>query len=238
MVALLLCLLWQPAMIIGELSSQQNIIAVVVDDSRSMGIADSDGSTREAAAIAALDGGVLAGLAKRFRRASTGSTANSSGSEANSEGIAPTGTATHIDDGLKQLVADTSDLPVGAVLLLSDGGENTTGLGGSGIGADALQALRNRRLPVHTVGFGREELRTRCGDRRRQRGGQSAVANARVAATVSSDAAWLRGPEGDAHRARRRQDARCSAKSRSGPDGRIQTEPLFFPGRRRGRKEH
>ena len=51
----------------AELSSQQNIIAVVVDDSRSMGIADSDGKTREAAALAALNGGVLAGLQKRFQ---------------------------------------------------------------------------------------------------------------------------------------------------------------------------
>jgi hypothetical protein len=42
-IALLLLLLWQPAILIDELSSQQNIIAVVVDDSRSMNIADSDG---------------------------------------------------------------------------------------------------------------------------------------------------------------------------------------------------
>ena len=43
MLALLLLLLWQPAVTIGELSSQQNIIAVVVDDSRSMALADADG---------------------------------------------------------------------------------------------------------------------------------------------------------------------------------------------------
>ena len=54
-------------MLVAELSSQQNIIAVVVDDSRSMSIADSDGKTREAAALAALQGGVLAGLKKRFQ---------------------------------------------------------------------------------------------------------------------------------------------------------------------------
>src|SRR5215472_3108397 len=65
-VALVLCLLWQPAVLVAELSSQQNIIAVVVDDSRSMGIADSEGKAREAAAVAALEGGVLAGLRQRF----------------------------------------------------------------------------------------------------------------------------------------------------------------------------
>src|SRR5215472_19163408 len=47
-IALLLLLLWQPAMVVGELSSRQNIIAIIVDDSRSMGIADSNGQTREA----------------------------------------------------------------------------------------------------------------------------------------------------------------------------------------------
>src|ERR1022692_768101 len=46
-VALILLLLWQPAMVVSELSSQQNIIAVVVDDSRSMSIADSEGRSEE-----------------------------------------------------------------------------------------------------------------------------------------------------------------------------------------------
>ena len=67
LLALVLVLLWQPVMLVGELSSQQNIVAVVVDDSRSMSIADSDGKAREAAAIAALEGGVLSGLQKRFQ---------------------------------------------------------------------------------------------------------------------------------------------------------------------------
>ncbi len=67
-VALLLLLLWQPAGLQWPaLSSQQNIIAVVVDDSRSMAIADSSGKTREAAALSVLQDGVLSGLQKRFQ---------------------------------------------------------------------------------------------------------------------------------------------------------------------------
>ncbi len=46
---------------------------------------------------------------------------------------------------------ETSDLPIGAVVLLSDGDDNT-----GGISADAISALRARHIPVHTVGFGRE----------------------------------------------------------------------------------
>ena len=155
LVALVLLLLWQPAMLVSELNSQQNIIAVVVDDSRSMRIADSDGKTREAAAIAALEDGVLAGLQKRFQ-----TRVYRLGSELTRvdglQEIAPVETATHIGEGLKRLATETADLPVGAILLLSDGSQNTAGTGGSGISLDAVQALRNRRLPVHTRGLRQE----------------------------------------------------------------------------------
>src|ERR1700744_887634 len=131
-VALLLLLMWQPAVVVGELSSRQNIIAIVVDDSRSMGIADSNDKTREAAAIAALNSGVVAGLKQRFQvriyRLGGGLT------QVNAPGeITPIENATHISEGLEQLSRETQDLPVGAVLLLSDGSENSTGLGGSEI---------------------------------------------------------------------------------------------------------
>ena len=67
MAILLLTLLWEPAITVAELKSQQNIIAVLMDDSRSMGIADAgtDGKTaRETAAVKALEDGVLPGLAE------------------------------------------------------------------------------------------------------------------------------------------------------------------------------
>ena len=117
LVALVLLLLWQPAMMVTELNSQQNIIAVVVDDSRSMGIADSDGRTREAAALAVLDGGVLAGLRNRFQ-----TRVYRLGSELTRvdgpDGISPVEAATHIGESLRQLATQTSELPVGAILLL------------------------------------------------------------------------------------------------------------------------
>src|ERR1700722_18951903 len=58
---LVLFLLWQPAILVAELRPQQNIIAVLVDDSRSMSIADAGTGTptREAQAIKALDSGVI-----------------------------------------------------------------------------------------------------------------------------------------------------------------------------------
>jgi hypothetical protein len=156
LIATVLVLLWQPAITVAELAPQQNVIAVVLDDSRSMAIADGDGKlTREAAAEKALEDGVLAGLQKKFQvrlyrldsRVARAATLTE---------IQPTAPATHINDGLRQLVTDTSDLPVGAVVLLSDGSENS--LDGSGdLALETIHALRNRRLPVHTVGFGKEQ---------------------------------------------------------------------------------
>jgi uncharacterized membrane protein len=155
LVTLVLVLLWQPAFSVAELKSQQNMIAVLVDDSRSMAIADSgsDGkSTREAAAVRSLNAGILAGLQKRFQTRVyrlDGGIAR----VAKVEEMKPTAAATHINDGLKQLATETADLPVGAVVLLSDGGENS-----GGVDLDTIGALRNRRLPVQTVGFGKPQV--------------------------------------------------------------------------------
>ncbi|MGB7730474.1 MAG: glutamine amidotransferase [Candidatus Acidiferrum sp.] len=233
LVALVLLLLWQPAILVSELNSQQNIIAVVVDDSRSMRIADSDGKTREAAAIAALEDGVLAGLQKRFqtRVYRLGSTLTRVDGPRQ---IAPVEPATHISDGLKQLATETADLPLGAVLLLSDGSQNTAGTGGSGISLDALQALRNRRLPVHTVGFGKEEAAHDI-EIEDVSVAPTATANARIAATISltqrgyaEQKAKLTVRDGDKSLAER--------EITLPPDGRVQTEPLFFPSGAAGAK--
>jgi uncharacterized membrane protein len=226
LLALLLLLLWQPAMVVSELSSQQNIIAVVVDDSRSMAIADSKGKSREAAALAALQGGLLAGLGKRFQTRVY--TLGDSLQRADAlQSIAPAESATHLGDGLRQLAADTSDLPIGAVLLLSDGGENTVGIGGTGIGGAALQALRNRRLPVHTIGFG-DDHPAHDVEIEDVSIAPHAAAHARIASTVSlrqygyeGRQATLTVSDGDKTIAER--------EVALGPDGRIQTEPLFIP---------
>src|SRR5579863_784262 len=66
LVAVLLILLWQPAILVAELKPEQNIIAVLVDDSRSMGITE-DGATREQQAVQTLQNGVLDSLNKSFQ---------------------------------------------------------------------------------------------------------------------------------------------------------------------------
>src|SRR5215510_7556885 len=66
MVAIILFLLWHPALSVATLRPQQNVVAVLVDDSRSMSIDDASG-TREAAAKKVLDNGLLKSLGDRFQ---------------------------------------------------------------------------------------------------------------------------------------------------------------------------
>ena len=147
--AVLLLLLWQPALTVAELKPQQNIIAVLVDDSRSMAIADG-GASREAQAIQALDSGPLDALRRSFQ-VRLYRVDDAPARIENLKELKPAAPATRIGDSLKLLNEETSDLPLGAVVLLSDGGDNS-----GGIREDAIDALRARHIPVHTVGFGRE----------------------------------------------------------------------------------
>lgn len=158
MLTLLLLLLWEPALNVAELRSQQNIIAVLVDDSHSMAQTDAGNQqTREQAAVAALKNGVLDGLKQRFqtRLYHVGA---SMGEVDSPDKLQSAGRSTHLSDGLRQFLTQTQDLPIGAIVLMSDGAENGSGSdeGGGGVDIAALDALRNRHLPVHTIGFGSE----------------------------------------------------------------------------------
>ena len=151
--ALLLILLWQPAIMVAELKPQQNIIAVLVDDSRSMSIAD-NGQSRQSQAVKTLQDGVLADLQKKFQtrlyRMDGGLTRIEKLDQLNANASAP---ATHIGDGLKQLATEAADLPIGAVVMLTDGADNS-----GGIDLETISTFRSRRIPIHTVGFGQEQL--------------------------------------------------------------------------------
>src|SRR5579872_6739302 len=147
--AFVLVLLWQPAITVAELKPQQNIIAVLVDDSHSMSMAE-DGGTRQAQAVKALESGVLDSLNHSFQTRLYRVDEVPARVESLKD-LKPNATATRLGDSLKQLSEETSDLPIGAVVLLTDGGDNS-----GGIREDAISALRARHIPVHTVGFGRE----------------------------------------------------------------------------------
>jgi uncharacterized membrane protein len=149
MVALILFLLWHPALSIATLRPQQNVVAVLVDDSRSMAIADSAG-TREAAAKAVLNSGLLKSLGEKFqvRLYKFGKEPARMPSLDQVTGTEP---ASRIGDTLERVLAESSSLPLGAIVMLSDGADNS-----GGIDLATIAAIRRQRIPVHTIGFGKD----------------------------------------------------------------------------------
>ena len=79
-------------------------------------------TARETAAVQALSK-VLPGLEKKFQTRTYRLDSSLTRIEKPDQWHADAA-ATHINEGLRQLVAETSDLPVGAVVLLSDGADN------------------------------------------------------------------------------------------------------------------
>src|SRR3990172_821108 len=217
--ALLLLLLWQPAITISELKPQQNIIAVLMDDSRSMSIAD-EGAPRQVRAVEALDDGVLSELQKKFQlrvyRLDRGLSVVPDFKQL--QASAP---VTHIGDSLRQLSDETSELPIGAVVLLSDGGENSGGLD-----REAISALRNRRIPVHTVGLGLEQP-ARDVEVNDASVAPRAMADSRLAATVNFQ---QHGYAGRKAMLRVREDSKVLAAREVtlAANGAVQTEALPF----------
>jgi uncharacterized membrane protein len=149
LIALILFLLWHPALSVATLRPQQNVVAVLVDDSRSMSIKDASGS-REAAAQAVLNDGMLKGLSDRFqvRLYKFGKEPERIQKPEQATGEAP---ASRIGDTLERVLAESSSLPLGAIVLLSDGADNA-----GGIDLATIAAIRRQRIPIHTIGFGKE----------------------------------------------------------------------------------
>lgn len=147
LIALLLFMIWHPAISVARLRPQQNVVAVLVDHSRSMGITD-DGKTRLQSAEDVLDNQLLPDLSKRFqvrlyqfgRDAVRVDQARNLNADDN---------ATRIGDSLKHIASEAGTMPLGAIVLLSDGGDNT-----GGIDRDTIAQLRQLRIPVDTIGFG------------------------------------------------------------------------------------
>ncbi len=149
LVALLLLMLWRPALSVPTLKPQQNVVAILADDSRSMSIADANG-TREQAVKSLLNSGLLKSLSDKFqvRLYEFGKDATRIDKPDRLTAERP---ASHIGDTLEQLLAESSSLPLGAVVVLSDGADNS-----GGVDLQTISAIRSKRIPIHTIGFGRE----------------------------------------------------------------------------------
>lgn len=152
-VVLAACLL-RPALVLSSSVPQRNVLAILLDDSRSMQLADVDGARRLDAMRRVLgDSTALAErLAGRFvlRYYRFAADAAPVGGTA---ALAGRGTRTDLAAALEGARQELADLPVAGVVVVSDGADNVA----SDL-APPLLALQARRIPVYTVGVGQERF--------------------------------------------------------------------------------
>ena len=154
LLALLFAVVMQPALVLTSIVPQRNFVAVLVDDSRSMTIDDRDGTSRAEKAVEVLDpeGDLVPaleeGFALRYFRFS------SSASRVDGlEGLTFDGSRTRLGAALSHARDELQGVPLSAIVVVSDGGDNTEEIIG-----DALLTLRAASIPVFAVGLGDEEM--------------------------------------------------------------------------------
>ena len=158
--ALLLILLplFEPVLVMPDVIPDENFVAVLVDASESMRIADEEnGATRFAAATNLLfdeDGAITPEINEYFnvryyafdediRRMDSVQYAGTDGE------------ATNLSAALNRVISDFNGVPLSGVVLLTDGGDNSTD-----VPLNEAEELRAMNVPLHIVGVGQESFVT------------------------------------------------------------------------------
>src|SRR5258708_26786217 len=153
--AVLLLCLFRPTLVLKAAVPQQNFLGVLVDDSRSMSIADSNGETRSAFIQQQLNGPnakLLNALSQRFvvRFFSF----SSSSSRVQSAGdLKFGGAATRLGQALDPARDELAGLPLAGLVMVSDGADTS-----DAAIDEQLASLKARSIPVFTVGLGQETV--------------------------------------------------------------------------------
>jgi uncharacterized membrane protein len=153
--AVLLFCLVRPTLVLKAAVPQQNFLGVLVDDSRSMAIADRDGQTRAAFVQEQLSGPnarLLNALSQRFVVRFFGFSSASSrvGSAAD---LKFGGTATRLGQALDRARDELAGLPLAGLVMVSDGADTS-----DAAIDETLASLKARSIPVFTVGVGQERF--------------------------------------------------------------------------------
>src|SRR5262245_8108792 len=153
-VVLLICL-FRPTLILKASVPQQNFVGVLVDDSRSMTIADTNGQPRSTFVqqqLSGADARLLNELSRRFVLRFF-SFASSSDRVATPAALKYAGTATRLGQALERARDELSGLPLAGMVMVTDGADTSdTSID------EQLASLKARSIPVFTVGLGEERF--------------------------------------------------------------------------------
>ena len=153
--ALVLFCLFRPVLVVKAAVPQQNFLGILIDDSRSMQIADQNAGPRAAFAkqqFATPDTPLLKALSDRFvlRTFRFSNVASRVGPNAD---LTFSGAQTRIGASLDGARQELAGLPLAGMVLVSDGADTT-----DASLSDALLAMKAASVPVFTVGVGKESL--------------------------------------------------------------------------------
>jgi uncharacterized membrane protein len=160
-IALVIGCLFRPGLVIASAVPQRNVLAVLFDDSRSMRIRDAApaaGTTGDTTRLRVMQqafadtSALLTSLSSRFAVRRFRFSADGAPVGSVSE-LRASGTRSDLAQALTGVREDLNGLPLAGVVIVSDGADN-----GSGGLDDALLSLRARRVPIYTVGVGRERF--------------------------------------------------------------------------------
>lgn len=150
--AALLTLLWRPALLTQTLRPQENSVALLLDTSASMGYGDNSQRSRLQQALQALSNEALPDLESTFDLELFAFADRATRLEAIDLVPAP-GPTTDIGEALLTVLRGANAGALGAVILVSDGGDNSERLD-----AARLAEIASFGVPVHTLGVGRESI--------------------------------------------------------------------------------
>ena len=155
LLGILVFALLHPVLILSTVVPQQNFLGILVDDSRSMQLADADGRPRSdfvAQAFTPGESEILRELSDRFTlrffRFSSATTRMEDLAE-----LTYGGTHTHLSEALNDAREELAGIPLSGLVLVSDGADN----GGRPL-SETLVPLQAAGIPVFAVGLGEESV--------------------------------------------------------------------------------
>jgi uncharacterized membrane protein len=155
LIALVALCLFRPVLVVKAAVAQQNFLALLIDDSRSMQITDAPNGSRGDFARQQFtdpDQTVLKALSDRFV-VRTFRFSSSAARMARPEELTFAGGQTRLGAALEGARQELAGLPVAGVVLVSDGADTT-----DAALSDALLSMKAAALPVFTVGVGQDRL--------------------------------------------------------------------------------
>lgn len=184
-VVVVLFALLRPTLQLKLAVPQQNFVGILLDDSRSMQIADHQGRARSEFVrdqFGRVDGPLLAALGKRFQLRVFRFSSHGERLQSSSD-LTFSGTGSRYGEALDRARDELSGLPVAGLVLVGDGADNS-----DATMDESIAGVKAQGMPIFSVGVGRDRLGhdvqvTRAETPRRALKGSSLVVEVVVAQT-------------------------------------------------------